>query len=319
MKNVLVAIGNLEQRHRDKLTAAGEGCEFIFTSQSEATEEQIQWADVIIGCVPADRIKASKRLALLQLDSAGTDAYVKPGVLSEGTVLANSTGAYGKAVAEHAFALTLMLQKKLHLYRDYQHMSQWKDAGMVSSLSACTVAVVGLGDIGLYYARLAHAMGAHVIGVKRRARDCPDCVDELCLSEDMDKALARADVVASFLPGTGGTYHTYDSARFDLMKPNAIFVNCGRGSSVDSGALYEALKSGKIAAAGIDVAEIEPLPADSGLWGLENIVITPHISGNYHLPDILEHVVDFACANLRAYLTNGWYINVVDMKTGYKK
>lgn len=318
MKNVLVAL-KMEQRHREKLLAAGEGCEFIFTTQSEATDEQVQWADVIIGNVPADRIKASKRLALLQLDSAGTDAYVKPGVLDGNTVLANSTGAYGKAVSEHAFAMTLMLQKKLHLYRDYQHLSQWKDAGMVCSLSACTVAVVGLGDIGLHYARLVHAMGAHVIGVKRRIGECPEGVDELCSNEDMDKALARADVVASFLPGTGGTYHTYNLERFSAMKPTAVFINCGRGSSVDSEALYEALKSGKIAAAGIDVAEVEPLPADSRLWGLENIIITPHISGNFHLPDILEHVVDFACANLRAYLEGREYINVVDMKTGCKK
>lgn len=318
MKNVLVAL-KMEQCHKDRLRAAGAGCEFVFTTHDEATDEQIQRADVIIGNVPADKIKASQRLALLQLFSAGTDDYIKPGVLSGDTVLANATGAYGKAVSEHAFAMTLMLQKKLHLYRDNQRLLQWRDAGNVTSLSACTVAVVGLGDIGLHYARLVHAMGAHVIGVKRRIGDCPEGVDELCSSDNMDRALARADVVASFLPGTGGTYHTYDSARFSVMKPNTIFVNCGRGSSVDSDALYDALKSGKIAAAGIDVAEVEPLPADSGLWGLENIIITPHISGNFHLPDILEHVVDFACTNLRAYLNGGEYINIVDMKTGCKK
>lgn len=318
MKKVLVAL-NIEPRHRDKLMAAGEGCDFMFTDMGEATEEQVQWADIIIGNVPAEYIKSSEHLELLQLFSAGTDPYIVPGVLSEKTVLANATGAYGKAVSEHAFALTLMLQKKLHLYRDDQRLSQWKDEGPVTSVSDSTVVVVGLGDIGLHYARLAHNMGAHVIGVKRRAGDCLDGVDELCLSEEMDKALAKADIIASFLPGTGGTYHTYNAERFAVMKPSAIFINCGRGSAVDSEALFDALECGKIGAAGIDVAEIEPLPPESRLWQLQNLVITPHISGNFHLPDILERVVDIACTNLRANLGGGEYINIVDMKTGYKK
>lgn len=318
MKKVLVAL-DMEQRHREKLMAAGEGCEFAFTGMNEASEEQVQWADVIIGNVPAEYIKASAHLELMQLFSAGTDPYIVPGVLSEKTVLANATGAYGKAVSEHAFALTLMLQKKLHLYRDNQNLSRWKDEGPVTSVSDSTVVVVGLGDIGRHYARLVHNMGAHVIGVKRRARDCPDCVDELCLNEDLDRAIARADIIASFLPGTGGTWHLYNADRFAIMKPNAIFINCGRGSAVDSEALYCALSCGKIAAAGVDVAETEPLPPDSKLWKLENLVITPHISGNFHLPDILERVVDIACTNLRANLGGGEYINAVDMKTGYKK
>lgn len=318
MKKVLVAL-DMEQRHREKLMAAGEGCEFVFTGMNEASEEQVQWADVIIGNVPAEYIKASAHLELLQLFSAGTDPYIVPDVLSEKTVLANATGAYGKAVSEHAFALTLMLQKKLHLYRDNQNLSRWKDEGPVTSVSDSTVVVVGLGDIGRHYARLVHNMGAHVIGVKRRAGDCPDCVDELCLNEDLDRAIARADIIASFLPGTGGTWHLYNADRFAIMKPNAIFINCGRGSAVDSEALYCALSCGKIAAAGVDVAETEPLPPDSKLWKLENLVITPHISGNFHLPDILERVVDIACTNLRANLGGGEYINAVDMKTGYKK
>ncbi len=318
MKKVLVAL-NIEPRHRDKLMAAGAGCEFMFTAMGEATGEQVQWADIIIGNVPAEYIKSSEHLELLQLFSAGTDPYIVPGVLSEKTVLANATGAYGKAVSEHAFALTLMLQKKLHLYRDDQRLSQWKDEGPVTSVSDSTVVVVGLGDIGLHYARLAHNMGAHVIGVKRRAGDCPAGVDELYLSEEMDKALAKADIIASFLPGTGGTYHTYNAERFAVMKPGAIFINCGRGSAVDSEALFDALECGKIGAAGIDVAEIEPLPPESRLWQLQNLVITPHISGNFHLPDILERVVDIACTNLRTNLGGGEYINIVDMKTGYKK
>lgn len=318
MKNVLVAMP-VEARHKEKLEAAGAGCAFVYTSPEAVTAEQIAAADVVIGNVPAKLIGASERLELLQLNSAGTDEYIKPGVLAEKTALTNATGAYGKAVSEHAFAMTLMLIKKLHLYRDAQLRADWTDEGLVSSISDATVLVVGLGDIGLRYARMAKALGAYTIGVKRRGGDCPEGVDELCLTDELDKVLPRADVIASFLPGTGGTHHMYTIERFRAMKPGAVFINCGRGGAVASGTLYQALSEGEIAAAAVDVTEIEPLPADSPLWGLKNLVITPHISGGFHLPDTFEGIVDIAAENLSSYLEGRPLRNIVDFETGYKK
>ena len=187
MKNVLVLLP-VEARHKEKLEAAGAGCCFVYSDPDTVTAEQIQAANIILGLPKADMIRASKNLEWLQLASAGTDPYIVP--------------AYSKAVAEHAFALTLMLLKKLHLYRDEQHKACWSDRGTVSSLSDSTVAVVGLGDIGRAYARMVKAMGAYVIGVKRRAGNCPDYVDELALTEELDSVLPRADVVLSILPNT---------------------------------------------------------------------------------------------------------------------
>ena len=318
MKNVLVLFP-LEERHRAKLEAAGAGCRFVYSTPAQADAAMIRDADIIFGKAKPGLIGASERLEWLQLDSAGADAYIKPGVLNEKTLLTNATGAYSKAVAEHAFALTLMLQKKLHLYRDDQKRALWGDRGMVSSLDGSTVAVVGLGDIGLYYARLVKAMGAAVVGVKRRPSELPACVDELVLNEALDSVLPRADVVMSVLPATAATAHLYTTERFRRMKNSALFINCGRGNAVDPAVLYDALVSGEIAAAAIDVADPEPLPPESPLWGLENLVITPHISGNYHLPDILERVVDIAADNLRAFLKGEPLRNQVDFATGYKK
>lgn len=318
MKNVLVVLP-LEDRHKSKLEAAGEGCTFQYVPQSQASPQQVSQADIIIGNVPPSYIKESQRLEFLQLDSAGADMYVKPGVLAKHTKLSNSTGAYGRAVSEHAFAMSLMLQKKLHLYRDYQNKAQWADAGAVSALCDSTVVVVGLGDIGLRYARMVKAMGAYVIGVKRRGGACPEGVDELCTTDRLDEALVRADVVASFLPGTPDTYHMYTLQRFKAMKPSAIFINCGRGTAVDMQTLNQALETGQIAAAGVDVTEIEPLPADSPLWHQPKLMLTPHISGSYHLPEILETVVDISCYNLKAVLSGGELKNTVDFETGYKK
>ena len=318
MKNVLV-LTPVNQRQREKLEAAGTGCTLTFSSRERADAALIQGADAIIGLPEPSLIGASKRLSWLQLESAGTDAYVKPGVLAPGTVLTNATGAYGKAVAEHAFALTLMLQKKLHLYRDEQKKASWRDLGLVSSLSDCTVLVVGLGDIGQTYARLVKAMGAYVIGVKRRASEKPNCVDELALTAALDSVLPRADVIMSVLPNTAETRHLYTAESFDRMKDSALFINCGRGNAVASETLYEALSQGKIRAAAVDVTEIEPLPADSPLWSLENLVITPHISGGNHLPETYARIVDIAAENLRAWSRGEALQNVVDFKTGYKK
>ncbi len=318
MKNVLVLMP-VEARHKEKLEAAGRGCCFTYCKPEEVTVEQIQRANAILGQPKADMIGASENLEWLQLESAGTDAYVKPGVLSAKTVLTNATGAYSKAVAEHAFALTLMLVKKLYLYRDDQKRAVWGDHGTVSSLSDCTVAVVGLGDIGQHYARLVKAMGARVIGVKRRASNPPPCVDELVMTQDLDSVYPVADVIMSVLPNTAATRYIYKPESFERMKDTALFINCGRGNAVASDVLYNALSSHKIAAAAMDVAEVEPLPADSPLWGLDNLVITPHISGGFHLPETFERIVDIAASNLAAYAEGRELRNVIDFATGYKK
>ena len=318
MKDVLVLMP-VEARHKEKLEAAGAGCRFRYSTPEQVTKEEIQSANVILGQPDAALLAASENLEWLQLASAGADAYIKPGVLNEKTVLTNATGAYSKAVAEHAFALTLMLQKKLYLYRDDQRKAIWGDRGTVSSLSDCTVAVVGLGDIGQHYARLVKAMGAYVIGVKRRTGSCPDYVDELVMTQDLDTVLPRADVILSILPNTAATRHIYTAESFDKMKDSALFINCGRGNAVASQVLYEALSQHKIAAAAVDVTEAEPLPADSPLWQLENLVITPHISGGFHLPETFERIVNIAAENLRAYLAGRELRNVIDFATGYKK
>ena len=318
MPNVVCTLP-VEQRHKDKLEAAGKGCSFIYNHRLELTEEQIASADVIIGNISPKIIKASPRLKLFQLSSAGADPYIKSGILHENTVLTNATGAYSKAVAEHAFASVLMLQKKLHLYRDAQKRSEWTDCGNVTSIADSTVLVVGLGEIGGHFAKMAKALGAYVIGIKRRSGAKPEYADELYTMEELEKQLGRADVVFSILPGTKETYHLYTKELFAKMKRSAIFVNCGRGSAVETKVLHDAVTEGLIWAAAVDVTEIEPLPADDPLWKLDNVFITPHASGFYHLPETFERIVDIAAENLRRFVAGEEYMNIVDFETGYKK
>lgn len=318
MKTVLFLIPIGSER-KQELRERYPECELVFEKPRTVTAGQIRAADVLIGFPDPAMINASERLAFLQLSSSGADAYVKPGVLRPGTLLASVTGAYGQAVGEHAFAMTWELLKKLHLYRDDQAREIWGDRGQVGTLRGATVLVVGLGDIGSEYAGLCKAVGARVIGVKRRPSPCPDCVDELWLTEDIDRLLPEADVVCTVLPGTDKTYHLFNAERFAAMKPGSIFINCGRGTAFDADALVEALQNGPIAAAGTDVTEIEPLPAGHPLWKQPNMVITPHISGGYHLPGTQERIEEICLGNLDAFLRGGEIRNVIDFRTGYKK
>lgn len=319
MKRILVALPTLNENQKEKLRSACPGCEISFINEKEITPSNIDGVEIIIGSVPPAMLHSPESLEFLQVGSSGADAYVREGVLKPGTVLTTCTGAYSQTVAEQAITATMMMLKKMHLYRDAQNRHEWTDLGTVGSLDGAVVLVMGLGEIGKYYSRLAKALGAYVIGVKRRASDKPDCVDEMYLTDEFDEVCPRADVIVSFLPGSAATTHFYTAERFRAMKSSCVFVNYGRGVAVAADVLEEALRNGEVAAAAVDVFETEPLPADSPLWDLENLVITPHSSGFYHLPATLERVVDICAKNLSAYLNGGELMNVVDFKTGYKK
>lgn len=318
MKKILITLP-LEAKHREILLEAGAGCEIEFCDAGEVLPETVAGVDILIGNVPPAVLGGAPNLEWVQLGSSGADAYVKPGVLHPGTKLTNATGAYSKAVAEHALAAVMMLQKNLHHYRDNQLAARWEESGFVTSIADAVVTVVGLGEIGLHFARMVKALGAFVIGVKRRPGPCPEGVDELYTMEGMDMALRRADVILSVLPETPSTHHIFTRERFEIMKPGAVFVNCGRGGAVAEDVLYEALAAHRISRASIDVAEREPLPADSPLWGLKDLLITPHISGDFHLRETHDRVVNIAAENLRRYLAGGELMNTVDFESGYRR
>lgn len=291
-----------DEEQRLRLEQVAGDCTVVYTSTADATAEQVREADIILGNVAPALIGASPRLAFLQLNSAGADQYVVDGVLAPATKLASARGAYGQAVSEHAFAQLLCMLKKLDRYQDNQRAHRWHSEGAVGSLAGARVLILGAGDIGCAFARLVRSMGAHAIGTKRSVATCPADLDEVCTLADLDEALPTADVVVSFLPAGPGTDGLADERFFDLMKPGAYFLNAGRGSLCDQGALIAALKRGALAGAALDVTAPEPLPADDPLWDAPNLLITPHAAGGYHLPQTLRNVVEIAIDNTRRVL-----------------
>ena len=330
-KRALVTIPTGE-RHRNLLQQAAPGWEFRFRgtdtlvcAPQEAlpgqpvTQEDVDWAQVILGNVPAAMLHGSPALEWLQTNSAGVEAYIQPGVLAGDTLLTNATGAYGLAIAEHMLGMLLELFKKLELYRDAQKSGAWQSQGAVKAVYGSTVLVLGMGDIGGEFAARCKALGAKVIGVRRSPRPCPEYADEVHMLEDLDSLLPHADVVAITLPGTDATRGLMSRERLAKMKEGAVLLNVGRGFIVDTEALCDALERGHLSGAGVDVTDPEPLPPTHRLWNIPTAVVTPHISGFYHLRETHERIVDIFLENLRHFQAGEPLRNLVDFATGYRK
>ncbi len=314
--NILVVMP-VEARHKKLLQEAAGGNAIVFSEQP--TEAEIAGAEIIIGNPPLAKLPLAKKLRWLQLNSAGSDAYAAPGVLGAGVKLTNATGAYGLALSEHLLAQLLAMMKKLYPYYEHQQRGEWSDEGTVTSIEGATALIIGFGDIGRAFGKRLKALGAHVIGIRRRPGAVPPEADEMGTMEELETLLCRADIVASSLPEMPSTHHLYDARLFGAMKKGAYFLNIGRGTAVVQADLMEAVKSGHLAGAALDVTEPEPLPKDSPLWHTRGIYITPHISGNYHLPATHDKIIGIAAENLRAFQAGEPLRNEVDFATGYRK
>lgn len=324
MAEILVTIP-VEQQHKKYLedTAArvlgSGGAHFVYKEQKDVKQDMAEKADIILGNVEPEFLKNASNLKLMQLDSAGAAPYVVPGIMPHGAKLANATGAYGLAISEYMLGAVLTLIKKLHLYERNMRAHAWQDEGKVNSIADSVTLVVGLGDIGGQFAQKMHALGSHVIGIRKNKAQKPDYLEELHQLDALDSLLGRADIVACTLPGTAQTEKLFSRERLERMKEGAVLLNVGRGSLIPTQDLCDALHSGKLGGAAIDVTEQEPLEPDSPLWDAPNLLITPHVAGKYHMQQILESIVEIAAYNLNAILTDGTIKNEVDFQTGYRK
>jgi len=318
MDNALVLFES-DPDFRKELEGILSGYKVIF-NESEDTgsidAETAGNAAVIFGNPKADFLALCPRLKWLQLQSSGADGYIAGEINKETVLLTSATGCYGHAVSEHMAALTLTLLKKLHLYRDEQAACRWRSRGHAKSIRGAVVLVIGLGDIGAEYARLMKALGSYVIGVRRSVRAKPDFVDELLPVEQMEEALPRADVTALIIPGTKDTVGLIGQPQLAKMKKDAVLINAGRGSAIDTEALCAALEAGTLGGAGLEVTDPEPLPPDHRLWKMENVLITPHISGDRYTLTY-QYISDFILENARRFVRGETLESLVDFKTGF--
>jgi phosphoglycerate dehydrogenase-like enzyme len=317
-KNVLILLP-VDDAHKKLFEQAAPQADIVYSSSKLVGPQEIERADIIIGNPNPALLSGAKNLKWLQLESAGANLYTGSGILPENVLLTNATGCFGTVISEYMIATLLSLFLHLRQYAENQRRHLWNNEGKIKSIYGSTALIVGLGDIGGEFAKRFKAMGGHTIGVRRSDRKKPDFIDELYLTDQLDELLPRADVVALSLPETPQTHKLFNLERLARMKSGAILLNVGRGMAIDSDALCEALNSGRIGGAVLDVADPEPLPPEHPLWDAKNILITPHISGNFNLPETYERVAALCADNLKRYMDGLELNNLVDLSTGYKK
>jgi phosphoglycerate dehydrogenase-like enzyme len=271
-------------------------------------------ADAAFGTIEPELLSTATRLKWLQAPAAAPPAgYYTPELIAHPVQVTNFRGIFNEHIAAHILAFVLAFARGLHRYLPLQQRHEWAPAGLdegVVHLPESTALIVGVGGIGGEAARLCAAFGMRVIGVDARRDDRPPGVTEIHAPQDLDDVLPRGDFVILTIPHTPETEGLFNAQRFGLMKRSAFFINIGRGKTTRLDDLVEALRSGQIAGAALDVFEQEPLPRDHPLWDAPNVLITPHTAGyGPYLDDRRQEII---VDNAQRFLRGEPLRNVVD-------
>jgi phosphoglycerate dehydrogenase-like enzyme len=276
-------------------------------------------ADAFFGKMTPDLLAVAKQLRWVQTATASLEHYMFDALVEHPCRLSNMRGLFGDVIADHVMGFVLAFARNLHLYRDQQRLRHWEPIGgeagrsdfvagpsFVSEidrrhfhLSDGTLGVVGVGQIGAEICRRAHAFGMTILGVDPRCRSVPGVLPDVWEPARLFELLGASDFVVIAAPHTPETYKLFRRDTFQAMKRTARLINIGRGAIVDLADLVAALNAGEIAGAALDVFETEPLPADSPLWTMPNVMITPHIAAasthiaERHTQTLLENIRRF--------------------------
>lgn len=315
----ILMLAPLQEENFKKIEKNFPNDELIYSSGFTVTQDEIDNCDVIVGNTGNQVDINKENIQLLMLHSAGSDNYIKPGRMHSHTKLTNASGTYGKAIAEHTIGMILSLNKNLKTYTHYMRKHLWQTVSTGKEIYQSTVVIVGLGDLGYELAKRLKAFDCKIIGVKRRLSPLPPHIDELYTTTHLDEVLPQADFVIMALPQTKETIHLMNKERLLLMKKDAVLINVGRGSAIDTQDLVDVLKQGHLYGVGLDVVEEEPLNAHHELWDFHNVLITPHASGGYAWASARNYFTDLVIRNLKHFQNGESLENEVDFQTGYRK
>ncbi|HLK58046.1 MAG TPA: D-2-hydroxyacid dehydrogenase [Chthonomonadaceae bacterium] len=290
----------------------------------DAVKEAVVGAEVVVGGnISPEALAVAQDLRWIAFWSAGLDGKVTPAIRERNLLITNASGVHGPNIAEHVLMFMLMFTRRMEFHFRSQVAGVWnrnpaeRRAG-ADELAGQTLGIVGLGRIGEALAARAKAFEMRVIAAKRNPHaryDAAIVPDTLYSTEALPRLLAESDHVCIALPYSPETHHLFDAQMLGYMKPSAYLYNIARGKIVDEAALIAALQAGRIAGAGLDVFEQEPLPPDSPLWSMENVLITPHVSGI--TPHYFARAAVLFAANLKRYLNGQPLQNLYDPERGY--
>jgi phosphoglycerate dehydrogenase-like enzyme len=301
------------------MTATADAVEVTYAETADAVGDAIGHADVIFAWrarreLLEDAWPRRTRLRWIQTASAGVDSLLFPALVDSDVVLTNARGIFDDAIAEWAIGMMAVFAKGVLGVIERQRRHEWRHE-LTEPLAGRNLLVVGVGGIGRAIGRNARALGLDVLGVGRTARAGDDVFRAIVGADELAEVLPWADVVVDVLPATPQTRRVFDAAAFAAMRPGARFLNVGRGWTVDETALVGALRDRRIAGAALDVFEEEPLADDSPLWDLPNVVVSPHMSGDF--AGWHEAVVELFLQNLLRFVRGERLRGVVDKRLGY--
>lgn len=318
-----LALWNVPQWFGERLSAEFPSVEVVQRNNYEGIEENLRDAEVMftLSLRPAQFAVAAK-LRWLHAPSAAVHQLLFPESINSDVVITNSREVHGPVVAEHVLALIFALAKKIPLAalmqekRIWGQEAIWNDGYHLCEIGGATLGLIGVGSIGSRVAQMASALGMRVIAVREHVeKGRPDGVEEVFPPSALDDLLSQSDFVVLAAPLLGATERLMNAQRFARMKREAYLINVGRGPQVDDIALEQALRTGQIAGAALDVFEQEPLPSGSPLWAVPNLLITPHTAG---LTEKLWHRhYELFSENLRRYLAGEPLQYIVDKQKGY--
>ena len=296
--------------------------ELVRVTDDDALRPALADADVFFGFhFPPELFAAAKRLRWIHSAAAGIEANLFPDMVASDVVLTNAAGLHSINIPEHAIALVCALARNLHVAQRLKAERRWDrytaiaTGGGFRPLAGSHLAVLGAGAIGVGVTRLGRALDMRVRVLRRRPELRLEGAEAVVGPERLHELLGWADFVVVATPLTPETRHLIDAAALAAMPSSAHLVNVGRGEIIDDAALVDALRSGAIAGAGLDVFAEEPLPPDHPYWGLDNVIITPHVSG--YLPDFFARAFTIFLDNLERFQGGRPLRNVVDKRLGY--
>lgn len=304
------------EEHRRQIEEAAAGRVEVVVALAPEAEAHLADSAMIAGFPFAmPDFSQAPRLRWVHSFSAGVDRVLTPYIREHDILLSNSSGIHATPIAEHIIGFMLLFTRGF--YRTFKNQGEhvWKKDDTLGELRGASVLIVGMGAIGEETARLASAFGAHVSAVVRTVRERPSFVEKIGAAADIEGMLPDADFVAITLPYTRDTHHFFNAEKFARMKSSSVIINIGRGGIIDQDALIEALTERKIFGAALDVTDPEPLPKESPLWDMENVIITPHHSGLSH--EYMNRAISLFCDNLKAFLDDFPLPNEVNKALGY--
>ena len=321
-RNICIYQEFLTDAHKAQIQKTAEEAGFVphfFTlDQFEEAKACVQDCEVLYAHSPKLLRAAPATLKWYCCSFAGVDPYCKdPTIFANPDCVLTNSNVYGVTIAEHVVMVTLMLLRRMPEYEEIVRNRSWSNQLPIRSIRDNEFTILGTGNIGVNVAERVRGMGAaKVIGLSRSGKPHP-AFDEVHPIADLDKVLPDTKILVMALPGTAETIHILNRARIALLPKDAYVINVGRGTAVEQEPLIEALNSGRIAGAALDVMDPEPLPADHPLWSAKNLILTPHVSGNMTLGYTCDTNVAMFCEDLKNYAAGKPLNGFVDRVKGY--